>query len=206
DVAVFTGEETPRRAILPNRLINDLPGIFGPQAVAAEQKRLANVGLPMREQPEKVSASANMETADMLVDPLHGYAYDSFNEDALLRLAKVENGRIAGGWVLLNRQPSHSPSFQNYPAADAFVQQEMLKVTGLADTVTITDPISHDVKGLLLRGPYNRASFASLGLAPDVLVTNPNSQRANGIAWTHRTAPEFDIYFISNQLDSARTI
>ncbi|RZK46286.1 MAG: DNA-binding protein, partial [Hymenobacter sp.] len=26
-----------------------------------------------------------------------------------------------------------------------------------------------------------------------------------GIAWAHRTAPEFDIYFISNQLDSARS-
>ncbi|RZK51748.1 MAG: DNA-binding protein, partial [Hymenobacter sp.] len=94
DVAVFTGEETPRRAILPNHLVRDLPGIFGPQAVEAEKKRLANAGLPMREQPEKVSASANLETAAMLVDPLHGYAYDSFNKDALLRLAKVENGRI----------------------------------------------------------------------------------------------------------------
>jgi hypothetical protein len=245
DVAVFTGEETPRRAVLPNHLVDDLPGIFGPQAVAAEHQRLANAGLPMREQPEKVSASANMETADMLVDPLHGYAYDSFNKDALLRLAKVENGRIvlpggasygllvvpgalkmspdssamsldvtkkllelveAGGWVLLNRKPGHSPSFQNYPAADAAVQQEMLRVARLADTVTVSDPINHDVRGILLRGPYNRASFASLGMAPDMLASNASGQRAKCIAWTHRTAPEFDIYFISNQLDSARTI
>jgi hypothetical protein len=28
------------------------------------------------------------------IDPLRGYAYDSFNRDALLRLAKVKNGRI----------------------------------------------------------------------------------------------------------------
>ncbi|MFD2720627.1 glycosyl hydrolase [Hymenobacter monticola] len=247
DVAVFTGEETPRRAILPNRLVNDLPGILGPQAVAAEQKRLANAGLPMREQPEKVSASANMETADMLVDPLHGYQYDSFNKDALLRLAKVENGRIvlpggasygllvvpgalkmspdssamspevakklrelvdAGAAVLLNRQPNHSPSFQNYPTADVAVQQEITKFAALADTVTLPDPISRRGDGLVLRGPYTRASFASLGrgLAPDVTANATSGQRANGIAWTHRTAPNFDIYFISNQLDSARTI
>ncbi|WP_201985993.1 glycosyl hydrolase [Hymenobacter rubidus] len=240
DVAVFTGEETPRRAILPNHLVNDLPGIFGPQAVAAEQKRLANAGLPMREQPEKVSASANMETADMLVDPLHGYQYDSFNKDALLRLAKVENGRIVlpggasygllvvpgalkmspdssamspevaqrlrelvqdGAVLLLNRQPTHSPSLTGYPGADLAVQQG---VSGLPDTLDFHP--RPEWKGYVMHSPYNRASFASLGLAPDVVATIPSGQRARSIAWTHRAAPEVDIYFISNQLDTARTI
>ena len=28
------------------------------------------------------------------MNPLRGYAYDSFNKDAILRLAKAENGRI----------------------------------------------------------------------------------------------------------------
>lgn len=28
------------------------------------------------------------------MNPLRGYAYDSFNKDALLRLAKAENGRM----------------------------------------------------------------------------------------------------------------
>jgi hypothetical protein len=57
-----------------------------------------------------------------------------------------------------------------------------------------------------LQGPYTAESFAALGLARDAEATTPSGQRARGIAWTHRTAPEFDIYFISNQLDSARTI
>lgn len=57
-----------------------------------------------------------------------------------------------------------------------------------------------------MNSSYNRASFASLGLAPDLVATIAASPRARGIAWTHRTAPDFDIYFISNQLDSARTI
>ena len=30
----------------------------------------------------------------LTVNPLRGYAYDSFNKDAILRLAKAENGRI----------------------------------------------------------------------------------------------------------------
>ncbi|GAB3577737.1 glycosyl hydrolase family 2 protein [Hymenobacter daeguensis] len=238
DVAVFTGEETPRRAILPNRLVHDLPGIVGPQAVAAEQKRLANLGLPMREQPEKVSASANMETADMLVDPLHGYQYDSFNKDALLRLAKVENGRIVlpggasygllvvpgarkmspdsttmspevaqklqelaedGATIILDRKPNRSPSLSGYPAADE-AAQHMVKL--LSDTTILRE---HAVR--LFFGPYRATTFAPFGLAPDVLANNPsNGQRANGIAWTHRADSQFDIYFISNQLDSARTI
>jgi hypothetical protein len=246
DVAVFTGEETPRRAVLPNHLVNDLPGIFGPQAVAAEQKRLANVGLPMREQPEKVSASANMETADMLVDPLHGYKYDSFNKDALLRLAKVENGRIvlpggasygllvvpgalrmspdstamspevanrlsalvqAGATVLLDRRPSRSPSLQGYPAADKAIQQLTGQLPTAATATASAAPTAFPAgQGRVLQGPYMAESFAALGLARDVEAAMPNGQRARGIAWTHRTGNSFDIYFISNQLDSTRTI
>jgi hypothetical protein len=251
DVAVFTGEETPRRAILPNRLVNDLPGIFGPQAVAAERQRLANAGLPLREQPEKVSASANMETADLLVDPLHGYQYDSFNKDALLRLAKVENGRIvlpggasygllvvpgalkrspdstamspevakklrelvqAGATVLLNRQPNHSPELRDFPQADKQMQQltASLNQAAASQASAVAEaggeaPVSSP-KGRVLGGPYRADSFAALGLARDVTASDASGQRARGIAWTHRTAPEFDIYFISNQLDSARTI
>ncbi|WP_022822767.1 glycosyl hydrolase [Hymenobacter norwichensis] len=246
DVAVFTGEETPRRAILPNKLVPDLPGIFGPQAVAAEQKRLANKGLPMREQPEKVSASANMETAAMLVDPLHGYTYDSFNKDALLRLAKVENGRIvlpggasygllvvpgaqkmspdstamspavaqrlrelveAGATVLLNRRPTHSPELRNYPAADQATQQltAQLPATNGPTASAAVAPLSFG-QGRVVQGPYTAESFEALGLARDVVANTAGGQRASGIAWTHRAGTGFDIYFISNQLDSARTI
>jgi hypothetical protein len=255
DVAVFTGEETPRRAILPNRLAHDLPGILGPQAVAAEHQRLANAGLPMREQPEKVSASANMETADLLVDPLRGYQYDSFNKDALLRLAKVEDGRIVlpggasygllvvpGGlkmspdstsmspevgeklhelvWrsatILLDRLPSHSPGLHGYPTIDKFTRSLMTLGTPLLDirkvealeskhfTPLPTGP--QPAQGRLILGPYVDESFDRLGIPRDAIATTPSGPRARGIAWTHRTAPEFDIYFISNQLDSARTI
>ncbi|RZK33333.1 MAG: DNA-binding protein, partial [Hymenobacter sp.] len=247
DVAVFTGEETPRRAILPNRLVNDLPGIVGPQAVAAEHQRLANVGLPMREQPEKVSASANIETADMLVDPLHGYKYDSFNKDALLRLAKVENGRIvlpggasygllvvpgtqkmnpdstamspevarklrelaqAGATIVLNRQPSRSPELRNFPNADKEVRQVVLDLHRASDVAAFASHVGAATAGKsnILLGSFTAESFHELGVERDVIATIPSGQRARGIAWTHRTAPEFDIYFISNQLDSARTI
>ncbi len=94
DLAVFTGEETPRRAILPHRLINILPGIFGEEKIKSERTRLGNQDQPLRELPDGVNHSANMADPEDWIDPLRGYAFDSFNKDALLRLAKVVKGRI----------------------------------------------------------------------------------------------------------------
>lgn len=94
DIAVFTGEETPRRAVLPDRLVNVLPAVFGKERVEQEKIRLMNVGIPVRNVPSGVKTQANMADPKNWVDPLRGYAYDSFNRDALLNLAKVENGRI----------------------------------------------------------------------------------------------------------------
>ncbi len=94
DIAIFTGEEYPRRAILPERLIHTLPGLIGHQAVKREKLRLANHGTPLREIPQGVRHSANMTNQADWLDPLRGYAYDSVNQDALLRLALVRQGRI----------------------------------------------------------------------------------------------------------------
>lgn len=94
DLAVFTGEEIPRRAVLPDRLVSTLPGIFGKEVVNSEARRLANHGEPLREEPDGVRHAANIADPRDWIDPLHGYAFDSFNKDALLRLAKVRNGRI----------------------------------------------------------------------------------------------------------------
>ena len=94
DIAVFTGEEIPRRSVLPERLVPSLPGIYGAERVESERIRLANEGQPLRVRPVGVTHSANMADPEKWVNPLCGYAYDSFNKDALLRLAKAENGRM----------------------------------------------------------------------------------------------------------------
>lgn len=94
DIAVFTGEEIPRRAVLPERLVNTLPGLYGTKRVASEKKRLANAEFPKYEMPRTVSTQANMVRPEDWIDPLRGYKYDSFNKDALLNLAQVRDGRI----------------------------------------------------------------------------------------------------------------
>ena len=94
DIAVFTGEEIPCRAILPDRLVPVFPEIFGENAVEKEKLRLKNAGLPTQEKPLGVFCAKNITEPVDWVDPLKGNAYDSFNKDALLRLANVRNGRI----------------------------------------------------------------------------------------------------------------
>ncbi len=94
DIAVFTGEEMPRRAILPDRLVPVLPGIFGDSIVEKEKARLANEGLPLQERPAGVHSVANMVDPANWINPLNGYAYDSFNKDALLRFSEVADGKI----------------------------------------------------------------------------------------------------------------
>ena len=83
DIAVFTGEDVPSRAVLPETLVATLPGIVGKQAVEREKTRLANIGNPQRELPQGVNASANITDPQEWLDPLRGYAYDSINADAI---------------------------------------------------------------------------------------------------------------------------
>ncbi|MCX2484411.1 glycosyl hydrolase [Pedobacter sp. MR2016-24] len=92
-IAVFTGEELPRRSVLPNRLVQTLPGIFGKDVVSAEKIRLANAGEPLRQIPSGVTHAANMADPENWVNPLRGYAYDSFNPD-VLSTATVKNGNV----------------------------------------------------------------------------------------------------------------
>ncbi|WP_443939393.1 glycosyl hydrolase [Pedobacter sp. MW01-1-1] len=93
DVAVFTGEELPRRSVLPDRLVSTLPGVFGEDVQKAEEIRLKNEGQPTRQLPAGVTHSANMADPENWVNPLRGYAYDSFNPDAF-STATVKNGKV----------------------------------------------------------------------------------------------------------------
>lgn len=93
DIAVFVGEEIPRRAILPDRLIDVLPGIIGDERVQQTKERLLNKDIPMQK-IATVTTTANMYNPADWVDPLRGYAYDSFNPDVLLNHATVENGKL----------------------------------------------------------------------------------------------------------------
>ena len=84
DIAVYTGDELPSRALTPDKIVPMLPDLFGDKRVASEKERLAHAGQPMTESPVGVKHSAGILDLKDWVNPLHGYHYDSMNKDALL--------------------------------------------------------------------------------------------------------------------------
>ena len=186
DIAVFTGEEMPRRAILPDRLVSMLPGIYGAERVESERVRLANEGQPLRVVPVGVTHSANMADPDKWINPLRGYQYDSFNKDALLRLAKVEDGHIVlpgGGRYKVLVLPTARPMD---PTAVPLSKEVEQKIAEWKEQGVIIPEL-----------PYKAESFAAMGLESDIELPAE-------VAYAHRTADDMEIYFIANQKNEAR--
>lgn len=176
DIAVFTGEEVPRRAFTPDKLVPYLPGIMGKERVESEQKRLANIGQPMCEMPAGVSHSANIFKPEDWVNPLNGYAYDSFNEDVLLQ-SKAVNGQM-----VLPSGASYKAAI--FPKGNSYSKAVQEKITELKK------------EGVLIPNiPFQNGDF----FMPDVQVPQ-------GIAWTHRRGENTDIYFISNQDNAIKSL
>ncbi len=198
DVAVFTGEDIPRRSVLPDRLISTLPGIFGATKVAAEQTRLQNAGQPMRTIPDGVSHSANMADPELYVDALNGYKYDSFNPDILMQM-QVVNGRVVtpgGASYAVLVIPGKHPMNTNTIMSAAV--KNKLKNLANAGAKIIVDTKLYGLSDVPFRNaPYTDSSFAKLGIEKDVEAVNAK----NKISWAHRSEGDTDIYFLSNQKD-----
>lgn len=170
DIAVFTGEEMPRRALTPDKLVDFLPSVFGPERVASEHKRLANVGNPMTESPVNVRHNANIFSLDNWNNPLHGYQYDSVNPDVLLN-GSAENGKLIGKYPILVVPQGHNISSATSRKID------YLRKNG----VKVVDSI------------YTSSDFSSLGVNRDAILPE-------GLAYTHRHVAGWgEAYFVSNQ-------
>ncbi len=183
DLAVYTGDETPRRAVLPERLTTTLPGLFGEKTLKREQERLANVGQPLEVSPVKVTHTANMTKAEHWINPLRGYRYDSFNHDVLGK-SQVKNNMLVT---------------QDGMAYSALVIPQARKMNP-SRIVTCWNTIDSIEKwGVpVIKEPWNKPDLTSIGLRKD-------ADLPEGIDFTHRHADGADIYFLSNQTDSTMT-
>jgi hypothetical protein len=226
DIAVFTGEEVPRRAILPDRLVSTLPGIFGKEKIEAEGKRLLNIGQPLRQIPDGVNHSANMADPEDWIDPLNGYAYDSFNPDALMMMT-VKNGRVVlpgGASYAILVIPDKHPMQPNSGLMSVATARKLVQLAKEGATIIMSKAYRQSIglyqkdadlkslmselfkqgnkKGKVVLAPYGDSSFIKLGLKKDAEFLNNN----HSIAWAHRKKDDTDIYFISNQKDSAQWV
>ncbi|KAI9447031.1 glycoside hydrolase family 2 sugar binding protein [Russula earlei] len=202
DLAVFTGEEIPSRSILPDRLVTTLPGIFGQEKVAQEERRVANYGAPMAEQPTGVRFAANTYKAEDWIDPLHGYQYDCINTDALLRLATVRNGKIVlpgGASYSLLIIPASHPMNPDASYMSVAVAKKLLELKRAGATILIAekpqhipgmpsannnDNVLHSIvnqlwndhngttKGKIIKGIYKDSTFDKLHLPQDLVATS----------------------------------
>jgi hypothetical protein len=205
DIAVFTGEEVPRRSVLPDRLINTLPGIFGKEKVEAEKKRLQNEGQPMRQIPDGVSHSANMADPENWIDPLNGYKYDCFNPDVLMQM-KVVNGKVVtpgGASYAVLVIPGKHPMNPN-GTLSAAVLNKLKQLAGTGAKIIIDKEYINTFTGNknVVAAPYTESSFAKIGVKKDLIIENNN----NSIAWTHRKIENGDIFFISNQTNAVQYV
>lgn len=231
DIAVFTGDELPRRSVLPDRLVSVLPGIFGKEAVENERLRLLNTNEPLRIKPMGVNHSANMADPEEWVNPLRGYAYDSFNPDAL-STAVVKNKKVvfASGAsyaiLVIPGKTVMDPNYQymNYETvkqllalvkagATVLLNEKPLYQPGLKQTAVVEFKRTVDELwtagrnglGFVHIGPYREDTFKMLNLDRDLIVTESvQNTYAKYIAYTHRNTMDKDIYFISNQVDKIR--
>lgn len=220
DIAVFTGEELPRRSVLPDALVNTLPGIFGKERVEAEQKRLANINQPLRKIPDEVTYAANIYDANDWVNPLNGYNYDSFNPDVLQGM-KVVNGNVVtqGGMnykILV--LPAHTKMNPLNRISDRSIKKiiELIKAgaTVLIDSIYQKQFVQNGVafnfigeknmvassfgKGKFVLTPFVAESFETLGLPKDVKLLNYKADYKK-LAFVHKKNNHADAYFISNQ-------
>lgn len=187
DMAVWTGDDYPRRAVHPERLVPLLPGLFGPERVQAEIDRLNADPMERDTSACGVVYPKNASLPQDWINPMHGYHYDSFNSDALLHHAKGQKGRIrlAGGmeYVALVIPPAdiHNPNDIRTRASKRAIRR--LKRAGVA---------------VLDRFPFTDADLSRLGISPDFTATDTDGHPVEGLNFAHRRTETEEIYFVAN--------
>ena len=106
---------------------------------------------------------------------------------------------VRAGATVLGPPPSRSPSMENHPKCDAQVRA---LADGLWGNENTRQPGERKFgKGCVVWGKSLEQVFAASGLPPDLEFRNPAADAK--FLFTHRMAPDVDIYFISNQQDAA---
>jgi hypothetical protein len=157
-----------------------------------------------------------------------GYAFDYINAEALLTRASVKDGKLTlpdgmqysllvlpqletmrpqtlckiidlvnEGLVITGPAPKRSPSLQNYPVADSEVATLAAGLWGNG-----SEKVRTAGKGKVFADGHSvKEVLAATGILPDLQVDD-NAP----VLFIHRTLPDGDIYFLSNQSDKAVTV
>lgn len=159
-----------------------------------------------------------------------GYSFDYINGEVILSRAEVKDGYLVlpdgmkyrilvlpkletmrpgllrkivklvnDGAVVLGPAPKYSPSLQNYPYSDQEVRELAAGLWGDVDGQKVK--YGKRGKGMILSGMSMEEAFELLDVKPDLQVAANDP-----VMFIHRTLPEGDIYFVSNQSEEPITI
>ncbi|MGM5470143.1 glycosyl hydrolase [Flavobacteriaceae bacterium LMO-SS05] len=154
-----------------------------------------------------------------------GYSFDYINAEVILDRLEVNNGKLVlpdgvqysmlvlpplntmrpellnkiqglvnNGAVIMGPAPVRSPSLQDFPEADSIVKA---KAASLWGGKQIQPGIKAYGKGLVMEGISMQEALDYIKFPPDFLPTNQE------VKYAHRTTPDEDIYFITNQSGKA---
>lgn len=176
DIAYFIGEDAPK-----------MTGITDPELPTGYQFDYINAEVIERD----------LFVQDGKLTLPHGTQYRILVLPKLttMRPALLQKLRqlIEDGAVVLGPAPQRSPSYENYPQADAEVSQ-------LAETLwSQIDPATHTAhigQGMLIDGTDLTQALRQLGCVPDCQLAGNDP-----VLYNHRSINGVDIYFISNQHD-----
>ncbi|TCD00975.1 glycosyl hydrolase [Pedobacter psychroterrae] len=152
-----------------------------------------------------------------------GYSFDYINAEVIHDRVKVKDGRmvlpdgmsykllvlpklktirpellakikelVAQGANILGPAPERSPSLANFPEADAKVKTMAAELWGDVNGTTVKSRTLG--KGTVMSGMDMQTALNTLNIIPDF-----KSNTTDPILFIHRTAPQSEIYFLSNQ-------
>lgn len=151
-----------------------------------------------------------------------GYSFDYINAEVILNRLSVKNGRfvlpdgtsyglmvlpksetmrpevlskieslISQGGKIYGSAPKKSPSLQNYPKSDSIIRTMATKIWSNSK-----NKIKKYNEGYIVDGLQLKDVLTQLNIDKDV-----NLKSDVPVLWTHRSTPEMDIYFLTNQSD-----
>ena len=185
-------------------------------------KYVADVAYFIGEDAPKMTGIANPALPE-------GYAFDYINAEVIHTRMKVKDGRmvlpdgmsykllvlpelrtmrpellakikelVAQGANILGPAPERSPSLANFPEADAEVKRIVTELWGDVNGTTVKSRKLG--KGTVMSGMDMQPALNALNILPDF-----KTNTTDPVLFIHRSGPEAELYFISNQSEKQIT-
>lgn len=176
DVAYFTGEDAPK-----------MTGIRSPQLPDGYNFDYVNAEVieKMHIQNGRFILPDGMSYKVLVLPP-----QNTMRPAVLSKLKQLIND----GGIVVGPAPTCSPSLQNYPACDEQVKQMAQQLWQNCDGAQCKSIAVG--KGKIYNGVELTQIFNDLSIIPDI-----GNIDAKSFPWIHRSSPDAEIYYISNQTD-----